>query len=139
MNEKGIMTIKIGLVQINNSFSGQNYFPYSIGLLQAYAQKNLKHLKRFEFLLPIYSRIKIEEAVEHLKGADIILFSAYVWNVRLSLKIAETVKLQKPEVLIVFGGPHVPDNGEEFLRQNTFIDIACHKEGEKITSQYYIY
>ena len=81
LNEKGIMTIKIGLVQINNSFSGQNYFPYSIGLLQAYAQKNLKHLKRFEFLLPIYSRIKIEEAVEQLKGADIILFITYVWNV----------------------------------------------------------
>ena len=35
------MTIKVGLVQINNSFSGQNYFPYSVGLLQAYAQKHV--------------------------------------------------------------------------------------------------
>ena len=34
--------IKIGLVQINNSFSNQNYFPYSVGILQAYAQKYLK-------------------------------------------------------------------------------------------------
>lgn len=31
--------IKVGLVQINNSFSNQNYLPYSVGLLQAYAQK----------------------------------------------------------------------------------------------------
>ena len=31
--------IKVGLVQINNSFYGQNYFPYAVGLLQAYAQK----------------------------------------------------------------------------------------------------
>ena len=31
--------VKIGLVQINNSFSGQNYLPYSIALLQTYVQK----------------------------------------------------------------------------------------------------
>jgi hypothetical protein len=31
--------IKVGLVQINNSFSGQNYLPYSIALLQTYVQK----------------------------------------------------------------------------------------------------
>ena len=28
----------IGLVQINNSFSGQNYLPYSIACLQTYVQ-----------------------------------------------------------------------------------------------------
>src|SRR5439155_819011 len=32
--------LNVGLVQINNSFSGQNYLPYSVGLLQAYAQKH---------------------------------------------------------------------------------------------------
>jgi hypothetical protein len=30
--------LKIGLVQINNSFSGQNYLPYSTGLLQVFRQ-----------------------------------------------------------------------------------------------------
>ena len=35
--------MQVGLEQINNSFSGQNYFPYSVGLLQAYAQKHLKN------------------------------------------------------------------------------------------------
>ena len=34
--------MKIGLMQINNSFSGQSYFPYSVGMLQAYAKENLK-------------------------------------------------------------------------------------------------
>ena len=85
-------TIKVGLGQINNSFSGQNYFPYSLGLLQAYAEKYLKTPDQYEYLLPIYSRIKIEQAVKHLESANIILFSTYVWNVRLSLKIAKTIK-----------------------------------------------
>ena len=95
-------TMQVGLVQINNSFSGQNYFPYSVGLLQAYAQKHLKNRDQFEFLLPIYSRIKIDLAIEHLKDADVILFSTYVWNIRLSLKIAEILKTNKPETIIVF-------------------------------------
>ena len=41
--------IKIGLVQINNSFSNQNYFPYSVGILQAYAQKYLKDKEHVKF------------------------------------------------------------------------------------------
>ena len=30
------MALTIGLVQINNSFSDASYFPYSVGLLEAY-------------------------------------------------------------------------------------------------------
>jgi len=126
------MNIKVGSVQINNSFSGQNYYPYSVGLLQAYAQKYLKEPDRYVFLLPIYNRLKIEEAIDHLANADIVLFSVYVWNFRLSLKIAEELKSRYPEIFIVFGGPHVPDIANEFMKKYPFIDIAAHKEGERI-------
>ena len=33
--------------------------------------------------------------------------------------------------MIIFGGPQVPDNAEEFLRLNSFIDIVVHNEGER--------
>lgn len=123
--------IKVGLVQINNSFSNQNYLPYSVGLLQAYAQKYLTDRNKFEFLLPIYKRIPIESGVNKLADAHIIFFSVYVWNFKLSLEMARQIKQKKPEVLIVFGGPHVPNKKtEEFLRKYPFIDIACHGEGE---------
>lgn len=123
--------IRVGLVQINNSFSNQNYFPYSIALLQAYAQKYLTNMRKFEFLLPLYKRISVESAVEKLSVADIIFFSTYVWNTRISLEIAKRVKQSKPGILIVFGGPQVPDKGgEDFLHLNHFVDIVCHGEGE---------
>ena len=32
--------IKIGMVQVNNSFSGQNYLPLSLGFLVSYAEFN---------------------------------------------------------------------------------------------------
>jgi len=125
--------IKIGLVQINNSFSNQSYFPYSVGIFQACVEEYLEESEQFEFLLPIYSRIPVKEAVERLNGADIICFSVYVWNIRISLEIAEKAKRQNPAALIIFGGPQVPANDTEyFLRLNPFIDIACHAEGEVV-------
>jgi len=66
--------LKVGLVQINNSFSGQNYLPYAAGLLQAYVAKHAKHPQRYTFLLPVYSRIPVQQAVDHLLGADVIGF-----------------------------------------------------------------
>ena len=63
--------IKLGMVQINNSFSGQNYLPYSLGFLQGYAQRYLKSRDEFEFLLPLYKRIPVETAVERLLGETI--------------------------------------------------------------------
>lgn len=148
--------IKVGLVQLNNSFSKQCYLPTSVGMLQAYAQKHLTYSQYYKFVLPIYTFMPIPEAADRLSDADIVGFSAYVWNFENSLAIARELKKRKPETVIVFGGPHVPDGKkqfqrikksdpkpdelkrkrinmtEEFHRKYPFIDIGCHGEGEKV-------
>jgi radical SAM superfamily enzyme YgiQ (UPF0313 family) len=129
MTTRGILTI--GQVQINNSFSGQSYLPYSLGVLQAYVQRHAAQPERYRFLLPVYKRLPIGEAVEQLLDADVVGFSTYVWNARISLEIARRLKAVRPGVSIVFGGPHVPDQSEKFLRENRFIDVAVHGEGER--------
>mgnify|MGYP006267261893 CR=1 FL=1 len=123
--------IRIGLVQINNSFSGQNYLPYSVALLQTYVQKMAPDPGRYEFLPPLYKRVRIADAVEALKDADLVGFSTYVWNGRISLEIARRLKAIRPGIVIVFGGPHVPDQPDAFLRANPQIDLAVHNEGER--------
>jgi tRNA A37 methylthiotransferase MiaB len=123
--------MKVGLVQINNSFSGQNYLPYSVALLQTYVEQKASHPERFRFLPPLYKRIRIADAVTALLDADLVGFSTYVWNGRISLEIARRLKVAKPGIVIVFGGPHVPDQPEAFLRTNPQIDLAVHNEGER--------
>ncbi|MFM2294440.1 MAG: hypothetical protein RLZZ350_853 [Verrucomicrobiota bacterium] len=125
--------LKIGLVQINNSFSGQSYLPYSVGLLQAYAQSQHPEPSSLEFLVPIFQRIKVEDAVAQLKDADLVLFSTYVWNVRISSEIARKLREVKPSIGIIFGGPQVPDRAEKFMRDHPFLDLAMHGEGERGT------
>ena len=124
--------LEIGLVQINNSFSGQNYLPYSVALLEGYVRQQAADPARYHFRLPIYKRIAISKAVEQLVDCDIVGFSTYVWNAQISLEIARRLKARRPEILIIFGGPHVPDQPEDFMRANRFIDLAVHNEGEKI-------
>ena len=122
----------VGLVQVNNGYTGQYYLPYSVGMLEAYARKNLTQPEKYHFLRHIYRREPVGEAVEKLLAADIAGFSLYVWNAQLTLAIAKELKRQKSEVLIVVGGPQVPDEAESFLRANPFIDVVCHGEGEQV-------
>ncbi len=128
--------MKIGLVQINNSFSQQCYLPYSLGMLRAYFEQNSK-LKNGEFLPAIFSRIDTDEAAEKLSDADVVLFSLYVWNARISFEIAEKLKKKKPGIVLVFGGPQVPDRIEGFLQKYDFIDFAIHGEGEQAFCELY--
>lgn len=124
---------QVGLVQIGDRFGTDYYFPYSIGLLQAYAQKNLSTPGEFIFKLPIYKRIDVESAIDYLINTDIVFFSSYLWNHEINLKIAEGVKKKNSNVAIVFGGPKIPesqDMGEKFINKHEFVDIICCGEGE---------
>jgi radical SAM superfamily enzyme YgiQ (UPF0313 family) len=127
----GARPVKVGLAQINNTFSGQNYLPYSIGLLQAYVERYAAQPARYAFPLPVYKRIPADDAVAALADADVVGFSTYVWNIKISLEIARRLKARRPEILIIFGGPQVPDRSEAFLRENPFIDVVANGEGEQ--------
>src|SRR3990167_3987680 len=148
--------IKIGPIQLNNSFSGQNYLPQSIGMIQAYAKKHLTHAEDYNFLLPLFTFMPINEAVEKLSGADLLVLSLFVWNFENSMAIAREFKKRYPDRLVIVGGPHVPDSKkqfqrikktyprpdelkrkrmgmtEKFHRNHPYIDIAVHGEGERV-------
>lgn len=132
--------MRVGLVQVNMGLAwsasahrqGEEHevglLPYSAALLSAYARRHAA--EAHEFLVPIHGRLPVDEAVARLRGADLVGFSAYVWNVRVSLAIAARLKADRPETVVVFGGPQVPDRPERFLREHPYVDVACHGEGE---------
>ena len=121
----------IGLVQINNSFSNQQYLPYSTACLRAYVEKFSSSPDRYHFLPDVYKRQPISVIVHNLGSADIVGFSTYVWNIEISKETARRLKKESPHKVIVFGGPQVPDDAEQFLRENSFVDFVVHNEGEE--------
>jgi radical SAM superfamily enzyme YgiQ (UPF0313 family) len=122
--------VNVGLVQINNSFSGQCYLPYAVALLQSHLEANLTDPGRLRFLLPVFVRRPVDEIVGQLQDADVVLFSVYVWNLQLSLAVARRLKANKPDTWIVFGGPQIPSDGAAFLAAHPFVDVAVCGEGE---------
>ena len=124
-------TLNVGLVQINNSFAGQNYLPYTSACLRSYIECHAVNPKRYSFLPFIYKRLSIKTIVQNLINADVVGFSTSVWNANISLEVAKRLKQIKPSIVIIFGGPQVPDKPEEFLRLNTFVDLVVHNEGER--------
>lgn len=122
----------VGLVQMNQRFFDQHFLPYSVALLQAQILARSPNPQRYLFLLPVFQIEAVEKSVDKLLAADIVGFSVYVWNIQRSLAVAAALKKIKPEILIVFGGPQVPDQAEGFLRQNPQIDLCTHGPGEDL-------
>jgi radical SAM superfamily enzyme YgiQ (UPF0313 family) len=122
--------LNVGLVQINNSFSGQCYLPYAVGLLQSHLEANLVDKNRFRFLLPVFVRRPVGQIVDQLQNADVVLFSVYVWNLQLSLAVAKRLKASNPNTWIIFGGPQIPVAAASFLAEHPFVDVAVCGEGE---------
>ncbi len=138
--------MRIGLVQINMGLSWSTpaaateteppvfgLLPYSTALLKSYAIAHAA--EQHEWLVPIYKRVSVRDGVQALIEADLAAFSTYVWNVQLSLAMAAELKRRRPEVLVVFGGPQVPERpaaAEAFLREHPYVDVVCHGEGEAV-------
>lgn len=108
--------------------------PAAIGSIATFTetQVDLKHKIRL-FKYPE----KLAEALGH-EMPDVIGFSNYVWNSRLSYKFAEAIKKYSPRTVVVFGGPNyptLPNEQHEFLKKRPLVDFYILKEGEVAFSQ----
>lgn len=124
--------LDICLLQLSESRSGHPYFPYTAGLLQAYALKHCQQPQRLHFRDIIFEHLTIPQALLQLEGVDIAAFSVYCWNIRRSLAIAKALKERQPETVIIMGGPQIPQSDPEtFLRTAPWVDVIVLGEGER--------
>ena len=74
---------------------------------------------------------KEESILERIiqSGADAVAFSAYIWNIKLVLSLAKSLKERK-NAKIILGGPEVSYNAENILKENNFVDFVISGEGE---------
>lgn len=112
--------------------SWKNLLPLSAALLASYAKSIPWISKEYDFEIDILRRAP-SEVVRSYKHPDVLAFSTYSWNFRQSIEVARLGKICKPESLVVFGGPMIPNNPNhlrEFFETFPFIDIVVHGMGE---------
>ncbi|MBB6632187.1 DUF4080 domain-containing protein [Clostridium algidicarnis] len=112
-----------------------------VGINSKYIHSNLaiRYLKAFTKDLNFHCDTKeytINERIENIvpsimeEKADIIAFSTYIWNLEYVTKISKIIKLIDPSIEIIYGGPEVSYDGEEFLLNNSG-DYVIEGEGEE--------
>jgi len=106
------------------------FVPYAFGLLKNYAELDPEIRKSYQWHEPVHRMEPEGRIVEKIKAPAVLCASCYVWNHQRQTRIAERVKARHPGCRVIFGGPHVPDDAESFLRKNPFIDFLVHGEGE---------
>jgi anaerobic magnesium-protoporphyrin IX monomethyl ester cyclase len=66
--------------------------------------------------------------------SPIVGFTVYDTNAHLSIAIAQSIKRQKPEVRIVFGGPTATFNAQRLMERHAMIDACVMGEAEETAS-----
>lgn len=62
--------------------------------------------------------------------ADMYLFSCYLWNIEMVLRLARDLRQLRPGIMIGLGGPQVTYQAEAYLQQNPAVDFVLRGEGE---------
>ena len=114
----------IWLAQPNYLFGRNAFLPYSAARLWSYARPRNWELTK---LLPF--RLPIDEALRG-DAPDLIGFSCYIWNWRYNMQLARAAKERWPNVVIVCGGPQIPNKTEGFFDTYPWVDLLIHGEGE---------
>ncbi|MDQ7824022.1 MAG: radical SAM protein [Candidatus Eremiobacteraeota bacterium] len=66
-----------------------------------------------------------------LESFDVLGFSLYTQNYRPTIALAKALKIRKPGLKIILGGPHATWTHEDLIRNHEEISAVCRHEGEK--------
>ena len=112
--------------------------PLAAGYLILHARsRGLDRHFEFEILPPkicnYHSDIGLVEEIL-ARDPDMVGFSCYLWNIDRTLWIASHLKRQRPEIVIVLGGPEIT-NDNAWVFESGVIDFAAVGEGEQTFSE----
>ena len=136
-SEKAVKIQKknIYLCQVNHTFGNQAWLPYSVGVIQAYCETISEITDNFQFIDLVFLRNDPEVMAKTFESPSFLGLSCYIWNGEYNKKLAQAVKVQHPDCIVVMGGPHVPLSSEDFFRVNPYVDFLVHFEGELAFSE----
>src|SRR5574344_1957523 len=114
--------MKIVLATINARYSHTSF-----GL--RYLKANLKEFEPTTQIMEFSGDSTISEIAEDIltQQPEFVGFGCYIWNIKEILEVAEIIRAISPQITIIFGGPEVSYEYDEFLPYCDYLIIG---EGE---------
>ncbi|SHE51655.1 B12-binding domain-containing radical SAM protein [Clostridium fallax] len=122
--------MKVLLTAVNSKFIHSNL---AVRYLKAYTKDLNYESKIREFSINDRIEIITEEIMK--EKPDIIAFSCYIWNMEYVNRLSELIKLIDENIKILYGGPEVSFNSDEFLK-NSSGDYVIEGEGEETYKEF---
>ena len=117
--------MKVVLVGINARFTHSNL---ALRYLRE-VTSGLPHttvIREFTINMPL---LDIAQSIMD-EDPDVTAFSVYIWNAELAIKLISLLKLLKPPMTIIAGGPEAGYRAENWLAQSPGTDIVIEGAGE---------
>lgn len=121
------MQKKILLTSLNSKYVHSNL---ALKYLYMAGQKVCDNLEIREFTINNSRDYIFNELV--MGDYDAVCFSCYIWNIEKTTELAADLKKAKPQVSILFGGPEVSYDSQEFMENHSFLDFLIFGEGENV-------
>lgn len=120
------------LISVPSSCNDKLKFPYVYAVLKSYCDHIDSLNNVFEWLEPIYHNTDISFILGPYKDKkiDVLGLSCYIWNFDLQCRVADQIKKNNPECLVVAGGPHLDHKAHDFFLKHPYIDIIIVQDGE---------
>ena len=117
--------MKATLIGINAKYIHTNL---AVRYLKSYANDLDYECEIMEFSI----NDQIERILEEILSSkpDIVAFSCYIWNIEYVKAVSSLIKLVNSNIEVLYGGPEVSFNCEDFLRKNVG-DYVIEGEGEE--------
>jgi hypothetical protein len=130
MNSKKIISLVQPNFQQGPKEFNAHYLPYSVGVLWSYVNQFDEIKNNYELDKIIWRRSNIKETATELAKSDIVAFSTYVWNKNYNYAVAQEVKRQNPNSILLFGGPEIPITKKDIFKKYPFMNYVIKSEGE---------
>jgi radical SAM superfamily enzyme YgiQ (UPF0313 family) len=117
--------MKVILAAVNAKFIHSNL---GVRYLKAFTGDIDYECSIFEFSINDKKERVLEALVS--EKPDVLAFSCYIWNIEFIRYLALHFRLINSECIILYGGPEVSYDAEDFLRSNTG-DFVIEGEGEE--------
>lgn len=129
--------MKVLLVALNSKYIHSNLAVYS---LKSYVDSRLKTENggencSIETEIAEYTVNQLSEKIMadiFSRGADVLFFSCYIWNIEYVEKLARNIYSVKPKTDIWLGGPEVSFDAEHVMRRMPFLRGVICGEGEEM-------
>ena len=122
------------MVQVNHQVGpveyNQFFLPYSVGILVAFALKDIVVNSNWQLDKLIWKRETVETVAQQIKDNDCVGLSTYIWNKNWNYTLGKRLKELNPDMIIILGGPEVAHTDEDLFVKHPWMDVVIVSEGE---------